>query len=310
MRRILRSSGILAVLLLAARFAYSQSPIGEVFAADASISGTVLYAGSGTRVMSGSQVAAGARAAVLKLIRGGEVRICPNTTVAISSSPNGRNLLFSLNEGEVEFHFVSTTDGDILQTPDFHLQFEGPGQFDLAMCTDKQGALSLRGKTSSRAAVIVSEMMGDGVYQVPAGRSVDFRPGTVRDPEEGLRPCGCPEPPPNTRPDTLLAEQTSPAPSHPPPPLPPVTTTQPVETHVQVDAPFIFQGDELKPAALYTLAKLQTVSSLEMVAKLQPSITPPTEKTAVVAAKTDDKPEQKKGFFKKIGSFFGKIFHG
>jgi hypothetical protein len=303
MAPILRSAGILAPLLFGALFVSAQAPIGEVFAADASISGTVLYAGSGTRVLSGSKVAAGARAAVLKLVRGGEVRICPNTSVAVSASPNGRNLLFSMNEGEVEFHFTATSDGDALQTPDFRIQFAGPGEFDLAMCTDKQGGLALRGKSGSRAAVIVSEMMGDGIYQVPTGRSVDFRQGTVRDPQEGVGPCGCPEAPLSIANPTLLAEQA------PPPPTPPTPEPklQPAETHVQVDAPFVYQGDELKAEAVYTLAKLQTVTTLDAISKLQPVVTPPLEKNALMA----DKAEQKKsGFFKKIGSFFGKIFHG
>lgn len=315
MSRSVSNIGVLAVLLLGSSFVCAQSPVGEIFAADNSISGTVLYAGSGTKVLSGSQVAAGGRAAVLKLTRGGEIRICPNTSVVVSSSPNGRALLFSLNEGDVEFHFDVKSDGDALQTPDYRVQFAGPGRFDMAMCTDKRGGLALHGSNNTRAALIVSEMMGDGVYQVETGKSVEFSNGNIRDATPTDPPCGCPEPVMPVVPNVVLTEQT-------PPPLPPAPiplpaspqagASQKVATHLQIDAPFVFQGDELKPEAIYTLAKLETVSTVDLQMKLQPTITPPPEKPGPPkAAKGENHSGTKpRGFFKKLGSFFGKIFRG
>ena len=307
------------MLVASLALAQSQAPIGEVFTADSSVSGSVLYAGSGTPVLSGSQVAAGGRSAVLKLTRGGEIRICPNTSVAVSASPNGRNLLFSLNEGTVEFHFDITSENDALQTPDFRIQFAGPGRFDMAMCTDKQGDRSVRCNTNSRAAIIVNEMMGDGVYQVPAGQSLDFHSGTVQDPVAGLRRCGCPEQEIVPQPNQVVTAQTpaanpqpvEPAPV-PPQPAPTAATLPPsVETHLQVDAPFVYQGDDFKPESERLIAKLQTVSAIDAGAKLTPTVTPPTEKPAM-ATGPEPRPVKKKsgGFFKKIGSFFGKMFKG
>jgi hypothetical protein len=281
--------------------------------------GTVLYAGSGTTVLSGSQVAAGGRAALLKLTRGGELRICPGTSVGVASSPNGRNLLFSLNEGAIEFHFNIRSDGDAVQTPDFRVQFIGPGRFDLAMCTDKHGNLALRGN-NNRAAIIVSEMMGDGIYQVPAGDSIDFHAGTVANPQKSMIPCGCPEPSINA-PPVVMTQQTPP----PPPPAPapadapvehsastsPAPVPRAAETHVQVDAPFIFSGNEPSPEMFGVLARIQTVSVVDLASKLQPTVTMPIapEQSAVVA-KEDPAPQKKPGFFRKLGSFFGKIFKG
>ncbi len=310
MRRFLHSACVLVFTVCCCEVMHAQAPIGEVFAADSSMSGTVLYAGSGTQVLSGSQVAAGGRAAMLKLARGGEVRICPNTSIVVSASPNGHNLLFSLNEGDVEFHFDISSEADAVQTPDFRIQFAGPGRFDLAMCTDKQGGLALRGNNSSRAAVIVREMMGDGVYQVPAGQSVDFSQGSVQDAAPGQRRCGCPEQEVLPLPEVILSAKTplptppgqgAPSPvSEPPSSSPPPAATSPVETHVQVDAPFVYHGDELKPESEVLLAHLETVSVLDLNTKLTPTITPP-------------KPTGEKkggGFFKKLGSFFGRMFKG
>jgi len=172
-------------------FASAQGPVGEVFASDASVQGSVTLAAGGAQVMSGSQLAAGARPAILKLARGGTVRICPNTIVTVSSSLSGRSLLYSLNKGQIEFHFDLSSASDAVQTPDYRIQFIGPGHFDLAMCANDRGELRLRGKNSN-AAVIVSEMLGDGVYQAPAGSSLDFHGGSVRDvtPPDGTL-CGC-----------------------------------------------------------------------------------------------------------------------
>ncbi len=327
MRFDLRTAGLAIFLLFYAGYAHTQAPVGEVFADDASVRGSVLYAGSGTRVLSGSQVTAGSRAAILKLSRGGEIRICPDTSVSVAASPNGRNLLFSLNQGNVEFHFDVRSDGDAMQTPDFRIQFIGPAHFDLAMCTDKHGGLALRGN-NNRSAVIVSEMMGDGVYQVSAGSSIDFQNGTVADPKPGNSVCGCPETQIEMPPQVIVAEKLAPptlpvpAPPEPPKPEPQPTMstaaplTQPVETHMQVDAPFIFHGEEPPPDLPYILARMQTVSARELGAQLQPTVSMAGGKqvqpeTKQAAAQAEPAPKKSGGgFFRKLGSFFGKIFKG
>ena len=69
-----------------ALMAQSQQNIGELFASDASVKGGIVMAGSGTKVMSGSSIAAGEQAATLKLERGGSMLICPGTSLAVTSS--------------------------------------------------------------------------------------------------------------------------------------------------------------------------------------------------------------------------------
>ena len=294
-------------LILTAATAAAQAPVGEVFAADASVRGSVLLAGKGTQVLSGSQVAAGARPAVLKLVRGGEVRICPNTMVGVTASQNGRTLLYSLSSGEMEFHLDIGSQGDALQTPDFRLQLVGPGHFDLAVCTDNSGRLALRG-ANNRSAVIVSEMLGDGVYQVPGGTSIDFLNGSVQNPTKTEAPCGCPESE-EPRTPTLLAEQ-KPA----PPPAPVAPVHQPPETHIQVDAPMIFHGEAPDEDVMYTVARLESRRPLDLAVQLgsqvlAPPPPQPAPKPVVMAEKPKAvQPPKKRGFFGSIGHFFGKIF--
>jgi hypothetical protein len=300
MKRVLL---IIAILLFAlVSFANAQGPVGEVYASDASVQGSVTLAAGGAQVMSGSQVAAGARPAILKLARGGTVRICPNTVVTLSSSLSGRSLLYSLNRGQIEFHFDLSSASDAVQTPDYRIQFIGPGHFDLAMCANDRGELRLRGKNSN-AAIIISEMLGDGVYQAPAGSSLDFHGGSVRDvtPPDGTL-CGCDEPP-AIKPEQPVVEVAKQAP--PPPP----STELPPETHVQVDAPFVYHGDEPNSETMYTLAKLGTDDSLSV--KLAPTVTSPAigAKFQTVSDTVVQRPKQEShGFFHKIGRFFGKIF--
>jgi hypothetical protein len=187
------------------------------------------------------------------------------------------------------------------------VQFIGPGHFDLAMCATDRGELRLRGKNSN-AAIIVSEMLGDGVYQAPAGSALDFHGGSVRDvtASDGTL-CGCAEPPPLPQ-EQRVIEVAKQEPS----PSPPVQQELPPETHVQIDAPFIYEGNAPSADMFYTVAKMGIDKTLTL--KLAPTVIPPAKKAAPADLKTVamERPPKKesKGFFKRIGSFFGKIFGG
>ncbi len=76
---------LLGFALAAMGAAQGQNAIGEVFSGDASVRGQVLFSNQGTQVLSGSQMTAGEGAAVLKLKRGGQVRICPGTNLSLTS---------------------------------------------------------------------------------------------------------------------------------------------------------------------------------------------------------------------------------
>src|SRR5664279_3689751 len=96
---------LMGAAILAAGPAAAQQNVGELFASDASVKGAVVLANSGTKVMSGSSIAAGAQSATLKLERGGSMMICPGTHLAITTSQNGRQLMFSMDTGNIEMDY-------------------------------------------------------------------------------------------------------------------------------------------------------------------------------------------------------------
>ncbi len=285
--------------------AHAQQNVGELFASDASVKGGVVLASSGTKVLSGSSISAGEQTATLKLERGGTMLICPNTSLAVTTSQNGRQLMFSMNTGNLEMDYPIGAASDNLLTPDFRLLLPGPGRLHLAVRVNAKGDTCVQSLSSNSSAVVVSEGMGDESYQVKPNEAVIFNGGRISGAMPTRESCGCPAPPP-----TQVAKVTPP----PPPPQTEAPKSEPPEpqTHMVVDAPFIYRASE--PVNL-----TENVAHLKMESKpmsFEPVVLPPPATSAknAKAAKTEvaasgRKPaQQKHGFFAKIGAFFASIF--
>src|SRR5512142_2340226 len=158
-------------MLAAAQQAQS---IGQLYAADASVKGSVMLAGSGTSVLSGSSIEAGTQAATLKLDRGGSLLVCEGTKLSIASSQNGRQMLFSLNSGNLELNYPLGTEADNLLTPDLRLLLPGPGTVHVAVRVAPNGDTCVQSLPWNAAAIVISETMGDATYQVKQDEAVLF----------------------------------------------------------------------------------------------------------------------------------------
>ena len=217
----------------------SDEAIGEVFASASTAAAAgqrsdqapdqsrLQYSSGGTPIFSGSTVDAGATPAIVRLNRGGQVRVCPQTSVAISASRGApgpaasQHLLLSLDTGSLEINYSLGASADSIVTPDFRIVVAGPGDFRLAVGADVRGDACVRTFSGNSAAILISEMMGDGSYQLKPNDSVSFHGGRISDFSPGAPACGCPAAPP-----VLTAGTLPPPPIKSPAPSPTSTEIQ------------------------------------------------------------------------------------
>jgi hypothetical protein len=288
----------------------AQQPVGELYATDARVKGAVILAGSGTSVLSGSSIAAGAQNATLKLERGGNLLVCSGTNLSVNASQNGRELMFSLNSGNLEMNYPLGAAADTLLTPDLRLLLPGPGTIHIAVKVTPQGDTCVQSLPWNVASIVVSETMGDATYQVKPDEAVLFKAGHLSEATRTKQNCGCPMSQP--------IPQTQVAKAAPPPPAAETRATQAApkpapadqNMHLAVSAPLIFRADDSAPDITEMVATLKLEHN--EVLQLNPVVLPPPgskkipaeQPRTVVAQK-----EQRHGFFSKVGAFFATLFH-
>jgi hypothetical protein len=291
--------------------ASAQQTIGELYATDASVKGSVILASSGTSVLSGSSIQAGAQSATLKLERGGSLLVCEGTKLSVTASQNGRELLFSLNSGNLEMNYPLGAEADTLLTPDFRLLLPGPGTVHVAVRITPQGDTCVQSLPWNVSAIVVSESMGDATYQVKPDEAVIFRGGHLSDAVKSKGNCGCPTsrvppvevakptPPPPLQPEPKPAETAAAVPPPPPPP----------EQHMSVEAPFVFRGNDPAPDLSQNIAVLRLENN--KVVQLEPTVLPPAaaKKKSAQNSNTQTAKKESHGFFGKVAAFFAGIFH-
>ena len=297
---------------------------------------------AGARLAAGSTLTAGTETAVLRLARGGAVYVCPGTSVSFTPAHHQRDLMLGLSVGSLEAHYSLRAAADTVLTPDFRITFSGPGHFDFAISADSHGNTCVRALAGNMSSAIVSELLGDRIYQVRPAEQAVFRNGRIDRVDTEIPPvCGCPPPPPVMRaepygpplPDSLLPEKTrlggtsalskngeigtvfgptatttlSSGPETAP--LPP---SQPNSAPVEVEAPLVFTARSraavAPPVPSTSDLPLQDRASqpvyLDAVIQSPPPEPPANAETP---AKTEAKPEHR-GFFRRIGGFFSHIF--
>lgn len=296
--------------------------------------GDVLLAGR--RFAAGSSITAGNETAVLQLARGGQVHVCPGTTLSVTPSQSKKDLMIGLSTGAMETHYRLDASADTILTPDFRILLAGPGEFNYAISSDSKGNTCVRGLPGNGSSVIVSELIGERVYQVKPAEQAMFHDGRIDKVDSDVpAECGCPAPLPVMRaeagqphvvpdsdsPNLTLAQgasageerkpedksdgggdrsnETSKTLSNGPEtrPLPRSTADAP---HVQVEAPLVFRGRANSAGPSGAAEK-----EAEALPATEPSRSAPLEVRALPPAET---PALHHGVLHRIKRFFSSLF--
>src|SRR5438270_3662645 len=191
---------VLGCVLCGGMLATAQAQtVGDVYASDAAVKGSVRETPGGLEIGNGAAITAGEHSATLRLARGGQVRVCPNTNITVNSSPKGQELMFAMSAGSLEAEYNLPFISDVVLTPDFRILISGPAAVDVLITATPNGDACVRSRGDD-SYVVVSELMGDDFYHVKPEEQVVFHAGHVKDPEvSDAMSCGCPPPSPVQR---------------------------------------------------------------------------------------------------------------
>jgi hypothetical protein len=317
----------------------AQQPIGRTSAQEVKVSGAMDIHGGEMLLGNGSAITAADQAVKISLTRGGELRLCPTTTVHLAKDSNvdrsdSTALMMALDRGALETKYITGKYSDVLMTPDFRILLSGPGTANLSVRVNSMGDTCVDNHGENAPYVTVSSLFDGGVYRVQPNQRVMFEHGSLHDVVDNEKEiCGCPA----TVTSVATAGTTGATPAAPgaavggttaadttfplavsqglaPPPARPETT--PGEVHAAVTVPLTYNGETGKQADPADLAAAGAVAAQNPPTPTKEALPPPAQpvpahaSTAATAVAPVKKTPSQSGFFHSIGHFFSHIFGG
>lgn len=320
-RMRLRWRSAAPLLLVAAGWA--QKPMGEMFVTTPGAAAEEQPAGTGMAVLPGSELSAGMTPVLLKLARGGQVRICAQSKISVNSGGQGMMLGMGVGAAEIDYS-VAAGATDVLFTPDFEIRLAGPAHYHFALGVTSSGNTCFKPRLGNTSGVVFSELLGQEIFGAGAEEATLFPEGKIAGRLALTETCGCPAPPAvkqvvaQPQPPSAPRNESSPASVAAPsesPALP--APDQPNQNHIEVETPFVFSGSAA--AIPGTVAKIQ-FSSLPNTVLAQEDPEPivlgdssaaPAQELKKAEATPSPAPvkNEKKGFMGRLKGFLGGLFH-
>lgn len=271
----------------------------------AQVSGAVQVFNGRAFITDSGTITAGSKTVPVTVPYRGTLRICAATTVkmtADSSVPRGEipGLMIAMDHGAAEASFATGRNSDFFLTPDFRILIGGPGAAEVKVRLGQRGDTCVDNSSADAPYVLVTSVFDGGSYRVQSGQRVMFQHGSLHEVvDQEKEPCGCP-PEASGNNDFPLAQSEGLAPLlHPTPPPP-----GQVGHAAQSSDALVYNGAERtpKPAPAPPVAITPPpVAAAPAENKVQTA--PPPEPVPA-----PEPPKKKRGFFKKLGGFFKKVF--
>jgi len=202
--------------------------------------------------------------------------------LSTDNTTRGGALMIAIDRGAFEAHYLPGQFSDVILTPDLRILISGPGQADFSLRVNNQGDTCVDNHGDHAPYVLASSLFEGGAYRVQPNQRVLFEHGSIRNVVDNEQePCGCPPPEPIPAPTEIAAvgkpgatlHQSGESPTPPPPaantapaptaqpaagaarnpfplaeseglkPTPPTPAAPSGETHTQITAPLVYNGE-------------------------------------------------------------------
>jgi hypothetical protein len=267
------------------------------------VSGSLSVADGRAVIGNNGTITAGDKTAQVELTRGGNLDVCATTKVHLTtdaSTPGGA-LMIALDHGAFEAHYTAGEYSDVILTPDLRILVSPPGQVDLSLRVNEQGDTCVDNHGNNAPYVLATNLFSGGAYRVQPNQRVLFEHGSLEEVVDNERePCSCPPP---TPPASVASESsgTSARPAAkqnpfplaeseglaPPPAVPTTPAVPPGQVETEVQAPLTYNSAH---------------------PELPPEPREAANSASSAAAPAAAKPHR--GFFRRVGHFFRRIFGG